>query len=166
MVATRECLEDDHAAAAAWAARPRVRGRGGTGLVRATAVRLRLRHGEQGAGAHEVRLAAGAGEKAVMANAVEALGQHVEQKTPDELARIERHDLVALSAVAAIVLAAEGDAPLVERDQPRVGDRDAVGVARQIGQHSLGPCEGRLGVDEPVLPAQGRQERRQRRAGR
>ena len=96
-VATREGLEDDHAAAAAGAARPRVRRRGGIGIVCATAVRLRLRHGEQGAGTHEVRLAAGAGEKAVMANAMEALGQHVEQKTPDELARIERHHLVALS---------------------------------------------------------------------
>jgi hypothetical protein len=92
-----------------------------------------------------------------MANAMEALGQHVEQKTPDELARIERHDLVAFGAVAAIILGAEGDTP-VEGDQPRVGDRDAVGIARQIGQHSLRACDGRLGVDEPVLPAQGCQD--------
>jgi hypothetical protein len=93
-----------------------------------------------------------------MANAMEPLGQHVEQKTPDELACIKRHHLVAFGAVAAIVLVAEGDAPLVEADQPRVGDGDAVGLARQIGQHRLGACEGGLGVDEPILPAQGCQE--------
>ena len=44
--ATREGLKDDHAAAAAGASRPPVRGRGGAGLVRATAVRLRLRRGK------------------------------------------------------------------------------------------------------------------------
>ena len=71
---------------------------------------------------------------------------------------IERHGPVALGAVAAVVLVAEGDAGLVERDQPLVGDGDAVGVARQVGQHGLGSGEGRLGVDEPVLLAEGRQD--------
>jgi hypothetical protein len=32
-----------------------------------------------------------------------------------------------------------------------------VGVAGEIGQHRLGPGEGRLGVDEPVLPAERRE---------
>ena len=62
------------------------------------------------------------------------------------------------SPVAAIVLVAEGHARLVERDQSAVGDGDAVGVARQVGQHGLGSGEGRLGVDEPVLPSKRRQE--------
>jgi hypothetical protein len=36
------------------------------------------------------------------------------------------------AAVGAVVLVPEGDAVPVERDQPAVGDGDAVGVARQI----------------------------------
>jgi hypothetical protein len=32
-----------------------------------------------------------------------------------------------------------------------------VGVARQIGEHRLGPGEGRLGVDDPLLLSERRQ---------
>ena len=113
---------------------------------------------EKFASARDVGLAAGAGKQPVVADAVEALRQHVEQEAPDELAWIERHGPVSLVPVAAVVLVAEGHAGLVERDQPAVGDGDAVGVARQIGEHGLGSGEGRLGVDEPVLLAQRRQE--------
>ena len=56
------------------------------------------------------------------------------------------------ATVAAVVLVAEGDAGLVERDQPPVRDGDAVGVAREIGEHGLGAGERRLGIDhEPLL---------------
>lgn len=34
-----------------------------------------------------------------------------------------------------------------------VRDRDAVGVAGQIGEHALGPVERRLSVDDPLLDA-------------
>ena len=50
---------------------------------------------------------------------------------------------------------------LVEGDQPAVGDGDAVGVARQIGQHRLGSAERALGVDDPFGLAQRRQIRRE-----
>jgi len=53
----------------------------------------------------------------------------------------ERHALVSRAAVGAVVLVPEGDAVLVEGDQPAVGDGDAVGVARQIGEHRLGSAE-------------------------
>jgi len=53
----------------------------------------------------------------------------------------ERHPLVSRAAVGAVVLVPESDAVLVERDQPAVGDGDAVGVARQIGEHHLGSAE-------------------------
>jgi len=46
---------------------------------------------------------------------------------------VERHRAIAFGAVAAIILEPEGHAGVVERDQPAVGDGDAVGVARQIG---------------------------------
>jgi hypothetical protein len=40
---------------------------------------------------------------------------------------------------------------LVERDQPRVGDGDAVRVAREIGEDRCGSGEGSLGVDDPCV---------------
>ena len=40
--------------------------------------------------------------------------------------------------------------PCASHNQPTVGDSHAVGVARQIGQHRLGPAERTLGVDDPL----------------
>jgi len=77
-------------------------------------------HREQWLGAGDIGLAAGAGEQAVVANAVKALRQHVEQEAPDELIGAEGHRAIALGAVAAIILVAEGHAAFVERDQPAV----------------------------------------------
>ena len=42
-------------------------------------------------------------------------------------------------------------------DQAAVGDGDAVGIARQIGEHRLGPAERTLGIDDPFGSAQRRQ---------
>ena len=84
-----------------------------------------------------------------MADTVEALGQDVKQEAADELVGLERHDLLTLRAAAAIILVAKGDAGLVEREQPPVRDGDAVGVAREIGEHRFRAGEGRLGVDHP-----------------
>ena len=44
-----------------------------------------------------------------MADAVKALWQNMKQKAPDELVGRERHDTLALIAVAAIILVTEGD---------------------------------------------------------
>ena len=65
----------------------------------------------------------------------------MDEEAAGELIRGERHRLVACTAIGAIVLVPEGDAFLVERDQPAVGDGDAVGVAGQISEHRLGPAE-------------------------
>jgi hypothetical protein len=46
---------------------------------------------DQFSGARDVGLAASAGEQPVVADAVEALGQDVEQEAPDELIGSERH---------------------------------------------------------------------------
>ena len=62
-----------------------------------------------------------AGEQAVVADAMEACGQHVHQETADELIRRERHDLVALGALDPVVLPFESDAFLIAGDQAAVG---------------------------------------------
>ena len=91
------------------------------------------------------------GEEAVVTDAVEAVGQDVEEKAADELVRGKPHD--AASASAAIVLVRERHMIVVDGDDPRVGDRRAVRVAGEIGQYALGAAEGRLGVDdESALP--------------
>ena len=64
-----------------------------------------------------------------MANAVEALRQHVQQEAPYELVRRERHGLPTVRACNAIVLPAERDAAIVGGEEAPVGDGDAVGVA-------------------------------------
>lgn len=75
------------------------------------------------AGEREAGLAGGAGEQAVMADAMEAARQDMEQESADELVDRERHDLLPVRAVAAVVLVAEGDAALVEGAQAAVRDR-------------------------------------------
>jgi hypothetical protein len=51
-----------------------------------------------------------AGEQTVMADGVEALGQHVDEESPGELARVQGHRLPPVGSVDAVILPAEGDA--------------------------------------------------------
>ena len=92
-----------------------------------------------------------------MADAVETVWQDVEEKAADELGGVERHGPEPVAAFDPVVLPFEGHACLVERDEPRVGDRHAVGVAREIGKHGFRPGEGSLGVDDPLGAAQRRE---------
>ena len=85
---------------------------------------------------------------------MKALRQDVEQEAADELVRLKRHHLPPGQAIRPVVLAVEGDAAPIMGDEPRIRDGHPAGVARQIGKHCLWPCEGPLGVDEPVLSAQ------------
>ena len=87
------------------------------------------------------------GEEAIVADAMEAVRQGVQQEAPDELVGVERHDL--RPAAMTIIPPAERDAIVGHADQPGIGDGDAMGVAAEIGQHLLRPAEGRLGVDDP-----------------
>ena len=137
--------------------RPRQHGHGcASGLGSASSARaviaglgLCRRHVEQSRASGDVVGACAAGEQAVVADAVEAVRQDVDQEAADELGGGERHDLLALAAFGTIVLPSEGDAVAVAGDQPAVGDGDAVGIARQIGQHRLWPAERALGIDHP-----------------
>src|SRR5271165_6880328 len=86
-----ERFDDDHPAATTWAS-------AGRRTVFALAVGLGVRvlgrdlgRGERLADALDVAGSDRAGEQAVMADAVEAAGQHVQEKTADELGGVERH---------------------------------------------------------------------------
>jgi len=130
-----EDLDDDHVTATAWTSR--LAGIGGSrgGLA------LRFCSGEQFTGADDIGGAGAFGEQAVVTDAMQALGQHVDEEAADELEGGERHLLVSISALDAVILPLEGDAALVEGDQAAVGDGNAVGVTRQIGQHRLRSTE-------------------------
>ena len=97
------------------------------------------------------------GEQAVVTDAMEAGWEDVEQEAAHELADVEAHDLAALTAVLAIVLPAETDMGRVEIEQTAVGDRDAMRIARQIGQDLLRTGEGLFGIDDPFGLAQRRE---------
>ena len=97
-------------------------------------------------------LAVAPGQKAIMTDAVKAVGEDMQQKAADELVGREAHDPTA--PLAAIVLVGESDIVVAGCDQPRIGDRGTVSVAREIGEHLLGAAERRLGVDDPIYLAQ------------
>src|SRR6266704_5473659 len=98
-------------------------------------------------------------KEAVAANAMEAIRQHMEEEAANELGDRDTHDFALVIAAFPIVLPAEGDVGLVEIEQATVGDRDAMRVAREIGQDLLGTGEGLLGIDEPFSLAQRREVR-------
>src|SRR5208283_4142708 len=59
----------------------------------------------------------------------------------------------AAAATAAIILVGERHVIVVDGDKPRIGDRRAMRVAGEIGEHARGSAERRLGVDdERALP--------------
>jgi hypothetical protein len=84
-----------------------------------------------------------------MADAVEAFGQHVQEKAPDELVRVKPHCLPAVRPFDTIVFPAERDAGVVGCDEAAVRDRDPVGIAGQIAQHVLRSGERGLAVHDP-----------------
>ena len=90
-----------------------------------------------------------------VANAMEAIGEHVQEEAAHELARCQPHHFRFGAAVVAIVLPAEADVRVISRDQPVVADGHAMGVAREIGKHLFGPCERPLGIDDPFHRQQG-----------
>ena len=73
-----------------------------------------------------------------MADAVEPVGQDVDQEAADELVGGERHQLVACSNLGRVILPFESHALAVEGDEPAVGNSDAVRIAGQVGEDSVG----------------------------
>lgn len=143
-----EDLDDAHGTAAtgAWLAQGE---RGDLKLWLRNGDLFRLLDAEQGADLGDVGLAGRAGQQAVMADAVEAVGQDVDQEPADELGRGQPHDPRAVAALDPVILPAERHGIGIRADQAAVGDRDPVRVSAQIGQHGLGSAEGRFGIDHP-----------------
>jgi hypothetical protein len=91
-------------------------------------------------------------------DAVEAAGQHVDEKAAHELVASQRHDLLPLAALGAVGLPPEGDAVVVAgAGGGSACDGSAVGVAAEIGEYRLWSGEGPLGIDDPLDLAQWRQ---------
>src|SRR5256885_15321321 len=86
-----------------------------------------------------------------MTDAVEATGQHMQQKAADEFVRVERHHLMARPAFGAVIFPAEGNATLVERNQSLIGDRHAMRVTGEVGKHRGRAGEGTFSVNNPFL---------------
>jgi hypothetical protein len=91
------------------------------------------------------------GKQSEVADLDEAGRQDMEQKTSDELDRIELHDAAAV--VVSGIAPAKAHLPVVEAEQSSVGDGNPVSVARQVLQHMFGSSERRLGIDHPLSPA-------------
>ena len=81
-------------------------------------------------------------------------GNTWDEEAADELVAGERHDLGPLASLGAVVLPLEGGSLGVESDEAAVGDGNAVGIARQIGEHGFGPTEWTLAVDDPLAELQ------------
>ena len=62
----------------------------------------------------DIVLAVGVGEQAVVADAMKAGGQHVQQEATHELLGGQGHGFVARVSVFAVVLPAEGDAAIIQ----------------------------------------------------
>jgi hypothetical protein len=91
--------------------------------------------------------------RAALADAMESRRADVQQEAAHKLLGAQGHGFVARATLGAVVLRAEGGAPIIKCQESRVGDRHSMGVARQIGEHCLGSGEGVLGVDHPLALA-------------
>jgi hypothetical protein len=89
------------------------------------------------------------GEKTVVADAHEALGENVEQEPSEELDGMEGH--FARASLLGVVLVAEGDLSIGEGEKSMVGDGDSVGVAGEVFEDLVGSAERGLRIDDPVL---------------
>lgn len=78
------------------------------------------------------------GEEPEVADAVESWGQDMDEKATDELIGGQSHGLVSFARFGPIVLALEGDAVPIVGDETAVGDRDPVGVAREVCEDGRG----------------------------
>ena len=93
------------------------------------------------------------GEESKVTDAMEAVGQGVEQEAPDELVGLQTHGLDG--AAVAIVLPGKGDMIVIAVLDAAVGDGDAMGVAAEIGENLRGSAERLLGVDDPIEATHG-----------
>jgi len=99
------------------------------------------------------------GQKAEVTDTHEAIGEHVEEKTADELLGIEEHRFQPVF-VSSIPVPPEADQPLAEAksdlavfdgEDPVIGQSHAVGVTAEVVKDCLWRTERLLRIDHPVL---------------
>src|SRR5436305_477041 len=92
--------------------------------------------------------------QAIVAQLVKSLRQDMLEKAAHELLAGEGGGSVA---VGGAILVAEGDACLVDADDPSVGDGDAQGIAGEVIEHRLSLAPGGDMDDPWCAPGVGRQ---------
>jgi len=119
-------------------------------LLRLVSRRLgnRRQHAEKLAATRELLRATAIAEEPIIADAMKAFGQDVQQEAADELVGGDGHDLPSI--VVAIVLPREADLAVLDVAQAVVGNGDAVRIASDVVEDLLGPGKGRLGIDDPL----------------
>src|SRR3984893_1115115 len=121
-----ECLNDPHTATATRTGRRVVIGCTALLVIVAIGFRRSGRYFKELSTQHELVGAMAVGGQAIVANAMEAVGQHMEQEPTRELARVKPHDLAFMLAVLPIILPAKADVIVVDFEEATVGDGDAV----------------------------------------
>ena len=99
-------------------------------------------------------------EHPVVAQALEASREDMQQEAPDELGHREDHhlDSIALPVIAP----AEMHHVVLDGHETLIADRNPMRIAPEIRHHLLGASKGWLSIDDPVLAPQGVQPRPQR----
>ena len=95
------------------------------------------------------------GEEPVVANALETVRQHMQEKAANKFVGGKLH--LCDAPLVTIVLPGEGHVLVGRRDEAMVGDGDSMGIAGEIMQDLLRPGKRALAIDHPV----GKAERRQ-----
>ena len=85
-------------------------------------------------------------EEAVIADALKAIWEHVEQEPADEFLRREGHGAMVM---VSIVLPAEANVAVLDGQKTVVGDGDTMRVAPDVVEDLLRPGEGWLTIDHP-----------------
>ena len=102
----------------------------------------------------EVVVALSIGDQAIVANAMKAAGQDMQQEAAHELLGTEGHGLVAGVCLGPIILPAKGDAALVQGNESLIRDRHPMGIAGQISQHRRRPGKRAFSALHPFALAQ------------
>src|SRR5262245_37353768 len=92
-------------------------------------------------------------EQPVMAQALEAPGEHMQQEAPDKLGCWEAHYLDGV--VLPIIAPAEVDDAVFHSDETLMADGDPMRIAPEVRHHLLGASAGRLRINDPLLPPEG-----------
>ena len=86
-------------------------------------------------------------EETVVADALKAIRQEMQEKTSNELLGRQRHGL--MSIVVPVILPVKTNLIVVDVNQAIVGKGNAMGIAADVVEHLSRPAERRFGVDDP-----------------